>query len=54
LAGDRISHHFLAGGKIGRIRVHRLGDAHRTALQQGDASSGGRKLCDSQFERHRT
>jgi hypothetical protein len=41
---------------IGRIvrsgGVHRLGHAHRAALQQRHPRSSGGKLSDGQFERH--
>jgi hypothetical protein len=54
LARDRIGDNLLAGREIRNVGVHRFSDAHCATLEQGNTSSSGRKLCDSQFERHRT
>jgi hypothetical protein len=54
-AGDRIDLDQLAidiGREVRLIGVHRLGHAHRAALQQGYTRSSGGKLRDGQFERH--
>lgn len=41
------------GGVLRVVRDHRLGHANRAARHQGHTSSGGRKLCYSQFDRHK-
>jgi hypothetical protein len=54
-AGRRIDLDQLAvdvGRIVGRVGVHRLGHAHRAALQQCHTRSSGGELCDGQFERH--
>lgn len=53
---ERRAFHQLPIGIGGVLRVvsdHRLGHANRAARHQGHTSSGGRKLCYSQFDRHK-
>jgi hypothetical protein len=40
------------GREVGLVGVHRLGHAHRAALQQRHTRGRGGELCDGQFERH--
>jgi hypothetical protein len=47
---DQLAVNFRA--ELRRFGIHRLGHAHRAALQQCDTRSSSGKLCDGQFERH--
>jgi hypothetical protein len=47
---DQLAINFRA--ELRRVGVHRLGHAHRAALQQCNTRSSSGKFRDGQFERH--